>query len=103
MLLRFAFGKVDADVDVLSLVGRMLDSMAGRKIQPSAEKKPRDRYAPARARQRKKVGTSGAASMSMTGEDWVPRWTSGILTHRDLLDPSAARKVLEVAEELRVG
>lgn len=33
VLLRFPYGKVDDDVDVLSLFGRMLDTMAGKRPQ----------------------------------------------------------------------
>ncbi len=63
VLLRFPYGKVDDDVDVLSLFGRMLDTMAGKRPQPIPERKPRDRYAEAQARQRRRGG-GGLSSWS---------------------------------------
>ena len=56
VLLKFPYGKVDDDVDVLSLFGRMLDTMAGKGVQSSSEKKPRDRWAEAAARQKRRRG-----------------------------------------------
>ena len=60
-LLRFPYGKTDDQVDTLSLFGRMLDTMAGKRPRPVPERKPRDRYAEALARQKRKGGSSWAA------------------------------------------
>jgi hypothetical protein len=46
-VLAFPIGKNDDDVDFLSLIGRMLDTMVGGKAPNNDTSKPRDRWADA--------------------------------------------------------
>ncbi|MCH8113242.1 MAG: phage terminase large subunit [Proteobacteria bacterium] len=56
ILLRFPYGKADDDVDVLSLFGRMLDSMRGAGVSSSKKKPKEDRWVRAEARQKRRLG-----------------------------------------------